>query len=135
MIAPVTPEALRERVQRGAAWLDKEFGPDWDTYVERDYLDMSSGMRCILGQTAPALMEAYVNTPDADDGYQQACEVYAWSDVDYDDIDHWTPEAFGFSVYAEDVGPGGSHSEVWAMLDCAWTEVLYARKEARDAAG
>jgi hypothetical protein len=124
-----TPEEISRRVALGAEWLDSEFGPDWDTYVEPEYLDMSSGMRCILGQTAPELMQAY--QPCSDDGYQQAVGEY--SGTDFNDVE-WTPEAFGFTTYGEDVADDGTHSEVWAMLDCAWTALLYARKEARDAA-
>lgn len=45
----ITPERVRERVQRGAAYLD-EVDPGWYRHVDADTLELGDGRHCILGQ-------------------------------------------------------------------------------------
>ncbi len=48
-IRRVTYDYARERVQRGAAFLDQA-DPDWVRHVDAHTLELSSGRRCVLGQ-------------------------------------------------------------------------------------
>jgi hypothetical protein len=45
----ITPEAVRERVQRGATYLD-DLDPGWHRRVDADTLELDDGRHCILGQ-------------------------------------------------------------------------------------
>lgn len=45
----ITAEKARERVQRGATYLD-EVDPDWYRRVDSDTLELEDGKHCILGQ-------------------------------------------------------------------------------------
>ena len=45
----ITEEAVRERVQRGATYLD-ESDPGWHRRLDPDTLELGSGDRCVLGQ-------------------------------------------------------------------------------------
>lgn len=39
-----------QRARSGAKWLDAKFGPDWDTRIDVERLDIASPSRCIIGQ-------------------------------------------------------------------------------------
>lgn len=45
----ITPEAVRERVERGAAYLD-DADPGWHRRVDSETLELDDGRHCILGQ-------------------------------------------------------------------------------------
>lgn len=45
----ITPEAARQRVARGAAYLD-EVDPDWWRRLDAAVLELSHGQHCVLGQ-------------------------------------------------------------------------------------
>jgi hypothetical protein len=45
----ITPEAARERVHRGATYLD-DVDPGWDARLDPETLELSDGTCCILGQ-------------------------------------------------------------------------------------
>lgn len=45
----ITPEKVRERVQRGAAYLD-DVDPEWYKHVDAETLELDDGRHCILGQ-------------------------------------------------------------------------------------
>ena len=45
----ITEEKVRERVQRGAAYLD-EMDPGWHRQVDPNTLELESGRQCVLGQ-------------------------------------------------------------------------------------
>jgi hypothetical protein len=45
----ITPKRVRERVQRGAAYLD-DVDPEWYQHVDADTLELGDGRHCILGQ-------------------------------------------------------------------------------------
>lgn len=45
----ITPNAVRERVERGAAYLD-DVDPGWYRRVNADTLELDDGKHCILGQ-------------------------------------------------------------------------------------
>ena len=45
----ITEEKVRERVQRGAAYLD-EMDPGWHRQVDPNTLELGSGRQCVLGQ-------------------------------------------------------------------------------------
>lgn len=45
----ITEEAVQERVQRGAAYLD-EVDPGWHRRVNADTLELEDGRHCVLGQ-------------------------------------------------------------------------------------
>jgi hypothetical protein len=38
------------RARHGAAWLDSNFGPEWDRQIDFDKLRIGSPIRCIVGQ-------------------------------------------------------------------------------------
>ena len=40
---------IKERVDNGVALLD-EYLPEWRTYIDKDALDLSCGLLCIIGQ-------------------------------------------------------------------------------------
>jgi len=45
----ITPEAVQERVRRGASYLD-DVDPEWYERIDREALSLDSGRRCVLGQ-------------------------------------------------------------------------------------
>jgi len=45
----ITEEAVQERVERGAAYLD-EVDPGWHRRVNADTLELEDGQHCVLGQ-------------------------------------------------------------------------------------
>lgn len=45
----ITEEAVRDRVQRGASYLD-EVDPGWHRRVNADVLELEDGQHCVLGQ-------------------------------------------------------------------------------------
>jgi hypothetical protein len=45
----ITPEKARERVERGATYLD-EVDPGWYRRVDSDTLELGDGQHCVLGQ-------------------------------------------------------------------------------------
>lgn len=47
--SPVTPEAARTRVARGAAFLDAA-EPGWPDRLDPDRLELADGSHCVLGQ-------------------------------------------------------------------------------------
>lgn len=59
-VGDVTP-TLRERIERGAAWLD-EVRPDWREHINLATLELSSGYHCVLGQ----VFNDEVEDPDGD---------------------------------------------------------------------
>jgi len=46
---PCSTPAIAERVAAGVALLDEK-RPGWDQYIDLDWLDISRGRRCVLGQ-------------------------------------------------------------------------------------
>lgn len=56
-VAPVAP-AIRERVERGAAWLD-ETKPGWRSLIDQFTLDLDDAEYCVLGQV-------FANDADSD---------------------------------------------------------------------
>ena len=45
----ITPERVRERVQRGAEYLD-DVDPEWYRRVDSETLELDDGRHCVLGQ-------------------------------------------------------------------------------------
>lgn len=45
----ITPEKVRKRVERGAAYLD-EVDPGWYRHVDSETLELADGRQCVLGQ-------------------------------------------------------------------------------------
>jgi hypothetical protein len=55
--APMSDEAqvdehawAAERARNGTAWLDSQFGPEWDRDIDFEKLEIGSPIRCIVGQ-------------------------------------------------------------------------------------
>jgi len=48
-IASITPAFARQRVRRGATYLD-DLDPDWHGRVDPDTLELANGQACVLGQ-------------------------------------------------------------------------------------
>lgn len=57
-----TTTTYEERVAKGAAWLDKMYGPGWADIIHLETLRMPSTCDCILGQ----LEGDYHNSPIAE---------------------------------------------------------------------
>ena len=66
-ITPDTTSTTRERIERGAAWLD-EVKPGWREIIDTENLRMYSGVSCVLGQVFS--VEAYEH--DCSNGYGYA---------------------------------------------------------------
>jgi hypothetical protein len=56
--APVISPTLRERIEKGAAWLNK-VKPEWRDLVDISDLDLASGFYCVLGQVFHDEAEEY----------------------------------------------------------------------------
>jgi hypothetical protein len=63
--APISDEAQVEdhdwaaaRARSGAAWLDSQFGPEWDRDIDFEKLEIGSPIRCIVGQL---ILHGYVS--------------------------------------------------------------------------
>jgi hypothetical protein len=63
--APISDEAqvedrdwATERARSGAAWLDSQFGPEWDRDIDFEKLEIGSPIRCIVGQL---ILHGYVS--------------------------------------------------------------------------
>lgn len=76
-----------KRVRRGMKKLDKAF-PDWPTHIQLNYLDLSSGNQCVLGQLAPSML-AYLQggTEDEYEGNAYSAGVEAlWPNGEDEDV-------------------------------------------------
>ena len=92
----------RERIEKGAAWLDK-VKPEWRSLIDTETLDMRAGDVCVLGQVfATAATEAGISNGYSY-AYHEANEAsYQWA------IDH------GFESGGED----------YSTLRAAWLDFL-----------
>lgn len=110
----IARESLRERVQKGAAYLDEHYA-GWVEKIVPETLDLSDGQLCICGQ----MFNDYVARPeDLQDG-----------------------DAFGFTAplfieifpNAENGGccfDCGVGISAWSILDVLWLDEIYWRKGA-----
>jgi hypothetical protein len=64
----------RERVTRGAAWLDK-VAPGWERKLDLSILDIEDGAACVCGQVFMAEAVHHIN------GYAYACDFLSASSL------------------------------------------------------
>jgi hypothetical protein len=115
MTLTFTPELARERAARGAAFLDA-YDPDWYTAIDRNTLDMADGVLCILGQLRGEYYMGEIWIRDME-------ERTGTLSIDTD------AEHLGFVVLSNAGGAlQGPITEAYAMLQCAWLEILSERE-------
>ncbi|MCB0992299.1 MAG: hypothetical protein KDB16_15075 [Acidimicrobiales bacterium] len=116
----------RERVERGAAWLDRQLGNDWHTHIDLGRLELSDECNCILGQLVSDLAYRTKLAPDTEDVY--APTFHHVDDAqDIDMIDH------GFdipSAYPADNAAALNRAQYQA-LDDAWADLIEQRNNSR----
>lgn len=109
---------LMERVKRGIALLEREYGPSWVDHIDLDRLDLRSGGSCVLGQ----LYGCYT------DGLQVLWpELSAEADTD---VDGWEKISAGVGhqhgFFAASDRRDGCYgpSQDWIALNEAWKDAL-----------
>lgn len=118
MTATLTPAEARLRARRGAEALD-ECAPGWVHEVDASTFQLTDGQYCVLGQAARYVLVAV----GAGVGpYEEECCGDDYGTVlDYAGQDFCVaPEDYGFVAESGD-------TEDWAMLQCAWLEILAER--------
>ena len=126
---------LEERVEKGAAWLDRNV-PDWVDRVEVQSLKMSDTCRCVLGQLFTVEVEqdpkfAYYSNHSNKTipGYWRVVEDM-WEYPKVDGVDRLTrqeAEELGF-----DITEGFSAPEDYTTLANVWSRLIGARRRARE---
>ncbi len=127
----------RERVAKGAAFLD-EHDPDWwradvERAINLDTLCMSSTEECILGQRCPLeVLAARVGTSAlADTDFCQAYDAYVrhLSGLTGADVIYWARD-HGFTLGDLDFECDRHRLSGWASLAAEWKRVITGRRAA-----
>lgn len=107
---PAVRPTIRERVERGIAWLD-EVRPDWRDSVNRSALDISDSDNCLLGQVFWA--EARQSDP-------------YWSGFTYVHSSGHFKDATGSSISAQWMIDHGfeEDDESYNVLTVAWLHLM-----------
>jgi hypothetical protein len=109
--APAITPTIRERVERGAAWLDS-VKPSWRNAVNVRILDVSESVDCVLGQVF---------------AYEAAETDPYWSGFEYVlNSGHFKDAAGGSltGMWAMLHAFDNSESESYAVLTAAWQRYL-----------
>lgn len=109
----ITPEKVRERVQRGATYLD-EVDPEWYRHVDAETLELGDGQQCILGQMHGEFRLGLGRS-----------HLISMSSAPRASL---SPVAYGFKCVEEVPAEWQSHD--YDLLNQAWTEAVRARQEA-----
>lgn len=130
-----------KEVKRGARWLDKHIGPDWDDKIDIESLDLESTKSCILGQVfMDQVREAggaswhnngysigrdrlpkYNSEAQSTDG---SAEVRHGFDIAYDGKDERLRDEYSIST-----------ARAYEFLAVDWVWEIQQRRKAREAAG
>ena len=94
--------AVMERVKKGMALLEREYGPDWVDHIDLSELRLWSGGSCVLGQLYGS-WDDQIDEFWPDDAYRESAE-------------------HGFSIGHEISGV--RRQEAWNTLQTAWEEAL-----------
>lgn len=137
---------LRDRVARGAAWLDEKY-PDWFHKIDLSILNMADCTQCVLGQVytgvippseqgqvlAQAIMAVTSGYPDSDEWAQDyRDEVTQGHFGGYQILTdfHELPqdgEWHGFVALADGRDDAESARQYGVLLE-AWTQVILSRR-------
>lgn len=109
----VTPSKVRERVQRGASYLD-DVDPEWYRHVNSETLELDDGQHCVLGQLHGEFRLGL--------GRSHLINVSSAPRASL------SPVSYGFKC-VEDV-PEEWQAYDYELLNEAWTEAVRARQEA-----
>ena len=109
-----TTDIIRERIERGAAWLD-DVEPGWRSLLDLEDLHLSSNDSCVLGQVFRE--QAWDSGYEAD-GYNYVLESGDFPDIP-SESDTWARE-HGF----EAVALGAADKVTYSALETAWQRYL-----------
>ncbi len=104
--------AVLERVQRGFALLEEQYGPGWQEKIDLSILDLSDGERCVLGQVYDDQAGEWEN------GYEIGLAELGLCGEDGDG----EGVEYGFSSAGEE--EGFVRASTWLELTVAWRAVL-----------
>lgn len=112
----MTIEEARERVSRGAAWLDKTY-PHWVEKIDLGVLDLSDKCFCVLGQLEGC--------------YWDACRKAGWLELNsYRIRPENKPYEYGFGGYGIEPNWEGISARghvFYRTLQDAWVELITDR--------
>lgn len=108
----ITPEKVRERVDRGATYLD-EVDPEWYQRVDAETLELGDGEQCVLGQMHGEFRLGLGRS-----------HLISMSSAPRASL---SPVAYGFKC-VEGV-PDEWQSYDYDLLNAAWTEAVRTRQE------
>ena len=120
----LTAEEATARVAKGAAWMDRKY-PDWFLAIDLATFQVRIGHLCVWGQTGEHLVtqvqrERLGIGPNDGVFYGEVAEAYRHNLYEGWVVSH------GFQV------PDGNFED-YAMLQCAWVELIETRRAAKDA--
>jgi hypothetical protein len=109
----ITPENARERVRRGATYLD-DVDPEWYRRVDAETLELADGRHCVLGQLHGEFRLGL--------GRSQLISLSSAPRASL------SPVAYGFKC-VDDV-PDAWQERDYHLLNAAWTEAVRRRQAA-----
>lgn len=109
----ITPDRARERVQRGAEYLDG-IDPDWYRRVDSETLELGDGEHCILGQLHGEFRLGLGRS-----------DLISMSSAPRTSL---SPVAYGFKCV--DSVPEAWQAYDYELLNEAWRQAVQARQEA-----
>lgn len=68
---------IKREVRNGAEYLDKVYGPSWDTKIDTKKLDIAASYNCVFGQLYGSFATGLVNI-DMDLTRAEKLGVYTW---------------------------------------------------------
>ena len=111
---------VRERVEAGAAWLDRR-DPGWEGRIKLGHLSLESSCNCVLGQLAMDYFPA--SQRGRGDIWHRICDRFGvrtgkrgFGRPVHSDV------SLGFNVAGPDAGP-----KAWRTLDREWRRVILER--------
>jgi len=110
-VRQITPEAARQRVARGAAYLD-EVDPDWWQRLDAAVLELSHGQSCVLGQLHG--------------GFEHGLSRAAILNMGSAPRASLSPVALGFLCVQGVAAEGQAHD--YALLNAAWQDEIIRRR-------
>lgn len=114
----ITPDNARERVRRGAAYLD-DMDPGWHRRVDPDTLSLDSGEHCVLGQLHGEFRRGL--------GRSRLLNLSSGPQASL------SPVAYGFRC-TQNV-PGAWQERDYELLTAAWRDAVRRRRVSEDLSG
>lgn len=133
VVAVIPSLDYTEEVERGAAWLDENVGPNWTDEIDLPSLDLASTSYCVLGQVFMKQVNDLYGTMR--DGFSYATERLEPFALEDGNINEREVHRHGFDIghsagagHYQDIGID-AHS-AYEHLAQAWIKVIQERRAA-----